>query len=176
MNLVPFFHQLAIWCTLLTAVVVSGFTYVVVNEEGWRAQDGTLDVVATCGTGVYYYSEKALEESDPQYLLYQEGEGLFYANCYACHRIHADWTGPSLAGVTERRSKLWLYDFIWDNNRLVKRGDQQAIELIEAWNGSVMTRFEWMTTDQLEAILKYIEVETEDGPTVVASQKNAGCY
>ncbi|MEL6534000.1 MAG: cytochrome c [Bacteroidota bacterium] len=163
MNPVPFFHQLAIWCTVLTAVVVSSFTYLVVKEEEW-----TQPSYLGCGVvdSPSYYLGPELDTLDPRYALYEEGKMLFSVNCYGCHRIHADWTGPGLAAVTERRSKLWLYDFIWDNGRLLRRGDQQAIELVEEWNGSVMTTFEWMTEDQLDAILTYVEVETERGPAI----------
>jgi hypothetical protein len=43
----------------------------------------------------------------------QEGQALFGTKCYSCHNIGSgDKTGPDLKGVTTRRTKPWLQEFV----------------------------------------------------------------
>jgi len=100
--------------------------------------------------------------------LIEEGSGLFSANCYSCHRIHTDWTGPALANVWERwENRETLYAWIKNNGAVLASGDAYANELYEAWNGSVMTNFAWLEDSQVTAMLAYIQAETVKGPEVV---------
>ncbi|MEL6653994.1 MAG: cytochrome c, partial [Bacteroidota bacterium] len=94
-----------------------------------------------------------------------EGAGLFSANCYSCHRIHSDWTGPALANVWERwENQETLYEWIKNNGAVLASGDAYANELYEAWNGSVMTNFAWLEDTQVTALLAYVQAETVKGP------------
>jgi mono/diheme cytochrome c family protein len=46
------------------------------------------------------------------------GAILFKSNCANCHKIYDDFTGPALYGITDRKSKQWLYDFTRNPRRM----------------------------------------------------------
>jgi mono/diheme cytochrome c family protein len=39
------------------------------------------------------------------------GKALFINNCSSCHKIDKEFTGPALYGITDRKSKNWLYQY-----------------------------------------------------------------
>ena len=43
------------------------------------------------------------------------GKNIFSANCSSCHKIAADFAGPALYGITEKRSRAWLQIFTRHN-------------------------------------------------------------
>lgn len=62
------------------------------------------------------------------------GEELFKRKCKACHRITEGMkVGPSLKGVTERRSDEWLDQWIKDPEAMIENGDPVALELLEKY-------------------------------------------
>lgn len=85
-----------------------------------------------------------------------EGKMLFKANCRACHAINQDGTGPSLAGVTLRRSKSWLYSWTKDWRVLVSAGDLDAILMAES-RPAAMNTFPVLTYCDFQSIYRYID-------------------
>jgi mono/diheme cytochrome c family protein len=64
---------------------------------------------------------------------------LFEDKCSACHSLGSErGVGPGLAGVTERRSRAWLVDWLRAPDRVVARGDSIAGALLKEYNGLVM--------------------------------------
>jgi protein SCO1/2 len=58
------------------------------------------------------------------------GEPLFLKACSGCHTIgRGDRVGPDLAGITERRQRPWLIDFIASPERMRARKDPIALAL-----------------------------------------------
>lgn len=43
------------------------------------------------------------------------GKTLFTSNCGNCHKVYEDMTGPALYGITDKRSKEWIYAFTRHN-------------------------------------------------------------
>ncbi|UEG50203.1 cytochrome c [Ferruginibacter lapsinanis] len=43
------------------------------------------------------------------------GKDLFTANCGNCHKVYEELTGPALYGITDKRSKEWIYAFTRHN-------------------------------------------------------------
>lgn len=94
-----------------------------------------------------------------------QGQELFEDNCYSCHRIHTDWTGPALKNVWERWDELGtLKQWIKNNGAVLASGNAYANKLYSDWNQSVMTSFSWMEDAQVDALLAYIQSETVKGP------------
>ncbi|RZJ79359.1 MAG: cytochrome c, partial [Chryseobacterium sp.] len=113
------------------------------------------------------------------------GQSLFSTNCANCHRIDSDFTGPSLLGITNRRSKKWLYDFTRDPKNSVLRtvndtsgGDQPdyyASCLLKKWQPVVMTSFPLLSDTALNAIFTYIETETNKHAIIDKSPISVSC-
>ena len=89
--------------------------------------------------------------------LAEEGESLFRQHCASCHSIGGGdrVTGPDLAGVTERRERQWLVDFITNPGKLIAAGDATANELLQKYNNLQMPGHEYQSS-QMNALLTYL--------------------
>lgn len=131
--------------------------------------------------------EPTVLPEDETLIKIKKGEELFKANCASCHKIDKDFTGPALAGVTDRRPKQWLYDFtrnsasmvsgdrmiqsispltgndltIVDSSGEVSPGylDFYSICLFNKWNKVAMTSFASMSDADLDTLYAYIKTE-----------------
>lgn len=119
-------------------------------------------MVLALGAGTLAHSQQA----DPQTI--ERGRQLFQTNCVACHKINEDFLGPALAGVTERRSREWLYAWIRNPDSLIRAGDPVALELDQKYPAR-MTPFAFLTKEDIDAILAYIEAEAKGEVTVAAA-------
>jgi len=87
----------------------------------------------------------------------QEGQTLFSTKCYSCHNIGSgDKTGPDLKGVTARRTKDWLNEFINAPASMNARGDANANQLFKKFSPTVMPD-QALTQGQIDSILMMIE-------------------
>lgn len=93
------------------------------------------------------------------------GKTLFNANCAACHKRYKKSVGPALNGVTSKHEIDWLYKWINNSGDMVKSGDPAAVAIFEEYNGSPMTAFEALTTQDIDNILAYVE-EPKPEPVV----------
>lgn len=85
-----------------------------------------------------------------------EAEKLFQ-ECKACHNINEPkLIGPTLAGVTQRRTTEWLVKFINNSQAMIQAGDPIAVKLFEENNRIPMPSHNF-TEAQILDILKYIE-------------------
>jgi len=86
-----------------------------------------------------------------------DGEQIFKANCTSCHNIgEGRLIGPGLKGVTEKRNKEWLKQWINSSSELIASGDADAIAIFEEYNKSVMTSF-YFSDEDFEALYGYLE-------------------
>jgi cytochrome c2 len=86
-----------------------------------------------------------------------KGKELFITNCTACHKKNEDYTGPALAGISQRwNSKEELFAYIKNAPEVIKT-NAYARALYKKWNESVMMPFEQLSDKELEALLAYIE-------------------
>jgi cytochrome c2 len=108
-----------------------------------------------------------------------KGKTLFN-NCRNCHKIHEDFTGPALNGITEKRSRRWLYEFtrnpaksISETMALLNKADSIDRNLLDNYYGycsfnqfkpTMMTPFSSLTDGDLDAIYAYIKVESDKRP------------
>ena len=87
------------------------------------------------------------------------GESLFKGNCTVCHAINEVVIGPALRDVHERQSEEWIYAFIKNSQKVIKSGDEYAVDLYNQYNQTLMTSFDF-SDDELNAILTYIKSES----------------
>jgi cytochrome c551/c552 len=87
-----------------------------------------------------------------------DGKAIFQANCAACHNPLKDATGPALQGVSARvPSKDWLYKWIKNPATVIASGDKYANDIYLKWNKTAMTAFPSLTTEEVDAVIKYVE-------------------
>jgi protein SCO1/2 len=92
------------------------------------------------------------------------GEQMFRTRCITCHTLTgnelAGALGPDLLGVTKRRSKFWLFNWLKAPDKMLKNKDPIAMALLAKYNNLAMPN---MRLNQLEAreLLTYIDEETE---------------
>lgn len=87
------------------------------------------------------------------------GQDLYYANCASCHGFNMidNLTGPALGGITERRSKKWIYAFTKNSTKMIAAGDKDAVKIFQQYHEMTMSNFEFLKDDELDAIYFYIE-------------------
>src|SRR5690554_2606948 len=87
----------------------------------------------------------------------QNGKSLFNANCSACHKLDQKAIGPALRGVTDRREVQWAKDFIHNSQAVIQSGDPVAVALFEEFNKLPMPAMPFLSEDDLNNLLSYIE-------------------
>lgn len=107
----------------------------------------------------------------------QDGETLFKQNCSACHKLGKRLVGPDLTGVTEKRSKEWLHEFIKSSQTMIKRGDPDAVAVFKENNELIMTDIALPVGD-IDLILEYIASQSKpvaaaDSGAAVAAEADA---
>ncbi len=137
------------------------------------------------GDGSIDWQEPTALPKDETQLKIDNGEILFKANCASCHKIDKDFTGPTLAGITDRRPKDWLYAFTRNSAKLIHDGyysptgaapvvdstsealvpDFYSACLYSKWNKTMMTSFPNLSDSDLDALYAYIKTE---GDKVIA--------
>lgn len=67
------------------------------------------------------------------------GQAMFTKLCTPCHSVGAgDRVGPDLAGVTERRPREWLTEFIMYPDRMRQRKDPDTVALLARYPNAFM--------------------------------------
>lgn len=91
---------------------------------------------------------------------YTKGEIIFNQYCVSCHNIHKMLVGPALKGVPQKyaNDKKWLYEYIRNNQKLIKEGDKKAISLYNENGRKQMLEFPFLKDADIDAILHYIEL------------------
>ena len=90
----------------------------------------------------------------------QPGQAMFKKACAGCHTIGVgDRAGPDLRGVTERRDRAWLIDFIKSPASMRTKRDPLAIELMDKYKPVVMPSIGMSDVDAGDMI-SYLKEET----------------
>ena len=88
----------------------------------------------------------------------QDGKALFQANCASCHNPIKESTGPALQGKSkEVPSKEWLYKWVHNPSAMIASGDKYAQEIYNKYKPTVMTAFPNLTTQEIDAIITYVD-------------------
>jgi len=81
------------------------------------------------------------------------GADVFKKLCSACHKMDKKFVGPSLAGVTERRSPEWIMNMILNPTEMIKK-DPIAKRLMIESNMAVMAN-QGLSEEETRSILEY---------------------
>ncbi|MCX6318281.1 MAG: cytochrome c [Bacteroidetes bacterium] len=102
-------------------------------------------------------------DSTPQQQKYLMGKLLFKGKCASCHGIFKSLTGPSLRNVEYRgkwNDRKNLLSFIRNPSGWMEK-DNYVLKLKSAYGGQMMTAFNDINEEGLDAILAYINSETK---------------
>jgi mono/diheme cytochrome c family protein len=80
--------------------------------------------------GVGKFTSVELAAIDPAKA--KEGEEIFTNICAACHKMDARFVGPSMAGLTKRRSPEWILNMITNPELMIKE-DPIGIALLKEY-------------------------------------------
>lgn len=96
------------------------------------------------------------------------GKTVFNANCKQCHKLDQKYTGPALRGITERQTIEWAKRFILNSQEVIASGDDYANDLYAEYNNTVMPSHLFLTDDDLNNLLSYIEYGDKVDPAAAA--------
>ncbi len=92
----------------------------------------------------------------------QEAATYFRQNCTSCHTIGGGrLTGPDLKGVTGRRDRAWLVQFIQNPRSVIDSGDPYAAQLVQEARGVVMPTPPGMTPARAESLIDLLIAESQ---------------
>ncbi len=97
------------------------------------------------------------------------GKTVFNANCKQCHKLDQKYTGPALRGITERQTVEWAKSFILNSQAVIASGDEYANELYAEYNNIVMPSHTFLSDDDLNNLLSYIEYGDKVDPAAEAA-------
>ena len=94
--------------------------------------------------------DAAPEEASPAAL-------AFGKKCSGCHTIgDGDRTGPDLLGVTQRRDKAWIANFVKGPGAAIDAGDPVANELLPKFKGLRMPDQQFGSDQELDDLIAYL--------------------
>ena len=105
------------------------------------------------------------------------GEQLFRTRCTTCHTITGieaeDALGPDLMGVTQKRERTWLINWLRAPDQMLEQGDPIATALYAQYNNLVMPN---MRLNQQEAmdLIEYMDEESQRIAGSTAHDAHAG--
>lgn len=86
-----------------------------------------------------------------------QGAQIFEKSCYSCHNIGGgDKKGPDLKGVTTRRTRDWLHEFIKTPSAMNRSDNSDAQAVFRKYAPEVMPD-QAITADQIDALIALIE-------------------
>lgn len=114
-------------------------------------------------------SLKSIAEA-PQPGVFGPGQVMFANRCAACHTFgKGNLLGPDLMGITARRERSWIADYLAGPDKMRARKDPIAMEL--AKNYKVLMPNLKLTKKELGEMIEYLEAKSVPGPTALAQQQ-----
>ncbi|MEN2282369.1 c-type cytochrome [Algoriphagus sp. SE2] len=103
------------------------------------------------------------------------GKAVYNANCKTCHKLDQKLIGPALRGATDRQPVELVKSFIKNSQAVIASGNEYYSDLYAEYNNTVMISHEFLTDEELNNLLSYIEYgDTADPAAVEASAGGEG--
>lgn len=133
--------------------IVSIVAAVLLAAAGFAPAAGvTAATVAVAGSGAA--TEAGAEPAAPS----AEGKLLFEQKCTACHTLGSGVrVGPDLQGVTARRSREWLLEFIAAPDKLIAAQDPSITPLVKQFSPIQMPNLA-LTAGEVQQLVDYLTV------------------
>ncbi|WP_111672047.1 c-type cytochrome [Algoriphagus litoralis] len=131
----------------------------------WSFQ--TLAVLLFMLIGVSAYAaDPAVPSSDEAIAA---GKTVFNANCKQCHKLDQKYTGPALRGATDRESIELVKSFIKNSTAVIESGNAYYANLYKEYSNLQMPAHQFLTDDDLNNLLAYIEYGDKVDPNASTS-------
>src|SRR5262245_53730418 len=133
-------------------------------EPQWRLEDVASTPPAAhapAGKTVHYETGYVMEGR-------QAGSAMFTKLCAGCHSIGGgDRVGPDLDGLTQRRSRAWISDFLIDPIKMRARQDPIALALAAKFPGVRMPYLQIHASDAAD-LISYINAKSKQPQPTIA--------
>ncbi|SFT65681.1 Cytochrome c2 [Algoriphagus locisalis] len=97
------------------------------------------------------------------------GKTVFNANCKTCHKLDQKLIGPALRGATDRAPVELVKSFIKNSQAVIASGNAYYNDLYKEYNNTVMISHEFLSDDDLNNLLAYIEYGDTADPAAAAA-------
>jgi len=94
----------------------------------------------------------SIELGDIDEALVEKGKEIYKGNCTACHKMKKRFVGPSLDGITSRRSPEWIMNMILNPEETVEK-DETAKALLMEYSAPMANQN--LTEEEARAILEF---------------------
>ncbi len=102
------------------------------------------------------------------------GKTVFNANCKQCHKLDQKYTGPALRGASERAPVETVKSFIKNSSAVIASGNAYYSNLYKEYNNLMMPAHEFLTDEDLNNLLSYIEYGDKVDPAAAAAAAATG--
>ena len=86
----------------------------------------------------------------------EKGRQIFEEKCLKCHTIgEGRMVGPDLLGVTEKRDRVWLKNWIADPEKVIMSGDPVANNLLKEFN--IQMPAYGLSEAEISSVISYLE-------------------
>lgn len=96
------------------------------------------------------------------------GKAVYNANCKTCHKLDQKLIGPALRGATDRQPVELVKSFIKNSQAVIASGNEYYSDLYKEYNNTVMISHEFLTDEELNNLLSYIEFGDTVDPAAAA--------
>ncbi len=130
----------------------------------------TLSLMLLCGVLMIAGVTAQAQEIPTDEAIIAKGATLFVENqCNTCHAVERKLVGPALKGINDRREVPWLINFIKNSSKVIQSGDAYAVALYNEYNKTLMPSHEYLTDDEVIAMLAWVEAESNKPAEVVTA-------
>lgn len=129
-----------------------------------------LSLMLLCGVLMIAGVTAQAQEIPTDEAIIAKGATLFVENqCKTCHAVGRKLVGPALKGINDRREVPWLINFIKNSSKVIQSGDAYAVALYNEYNKTLMPSHEYLTDDEVIAMLAWVEAESNKPAEVVTA-------
>jgi len=130
----------------------------------------TLSLMLLCGVLMIAGVTAQAQEIPTDEAIIAKGATLFVENqCNTCHAVERKLVGPALKGINDRRDVPWLISFIKNSSKVIQSGDAYAVALYNEYNKTLMPSHEYLTDDEVIAMLAWVQAEGDKPAAAVTA-------